>query len=196
MVGTCRQPRCQDITSIHPPQQHQYCKIGAGPERPGNEGQADTNPCPVKSCSHPHTYIHTLKNMHSSRGREGRLRIRNNSSFLRPAKPDWLVKHMYKCILVSHKTKLIIKLCVFLRRKQKQKQKQKQKTKQNKNKGNSIQLLLKLHVQFSAQGTKCSESWRMCQKNPGTSTQPETPPCTAPEIQNTQQYTVIVQSTE
>ena len=60
----------------------------------------------------------------------------------------------------------------------------KQKNKKKKNKGNSIQLLL-LHVQFSSQGTKCSESWHMCRKNPGTSTQPETPLCTAPEIQNT-----------
>ena len=58
---------------------------------------------PVKSCSHPpHLHTCTLNNMHSLKGREGRLRIRKNSSLLRPAKPDWLVKHMYKCTLVSY----------------------------------------------------------------------------------------------
>ena len=76
-------------------------------------------------------------------------------------------------------------MCIFSEKIQTNKTKQNKKTNKTKNKGNSIQLLLKLHVQFSAQGTKCSESWRMCRKNRGTSTQPETPPCTAPEIQST-----------
>ena len=77
------------------------------------------------------------------------------------------------CTLINYK----INTCTFLRKRKKQQQ---QKPKEI-----QFNLLLKLHVQFSAQGTKCSESWRMCRKNRGTSTRPETPPCTAPEIQNT-----------
>lgn len=78
---------------------------------------------------------------------------------------------MYRCILVTHKLQNYD--CAFL-------------------KTNSI-VITTTCIGFSAQDTRCSESWHMCRKNPGTSTQPQTPLCTAPGIQNTKQHTVSVQ---